>query len=219
LLNATDFWAGLADSNDLRQYLFDTDFVALRTFVREMVTQSIIPFMESRVTGWNDQVASRRRGISGRFMSLSKRWTGFGSSRGSKSSNSSQGNPGSNYNTSTASYDPDSPEASMHRLADYAFMLRDWRLSSSIYDILRVDFGDDKAWSHHASANEMMALSLLLSSSTANSRLKIETIPGAGTLMELFAACSSPWNYTGVAEAPPLAKHRNGLIDYFSLPF
>ena len=143
--------------------------------MREMVTQSIVPFMEGRVTTWNDQVASRRRGLSGRFMSLSKKWTGFGSARGIKSSPVS-GSSNGNYNSSVGFYTPDAPEAVMHRLADYAFMLRDWKLSSTIYDILRADFGDDKAWSHHAIANEMTAVSLLLATHSANARLKIEAV-------------------------------------------
>ena len=163
--------------DEYQQYLYDTDVAVLRTFVREMVTQSILPFMENRVTVWNDQVASRRRGISGRFLSLSKRWAGFGSGRASKPSPSSTtSSPGSNYNTSLGFYSHDSPEAVMHRLADYAFMLRDWKLSSSIYDILRTDFDDDKAWRHHAVANEMAASSLLLAAQTSTTRLKAETI-------------------------------------------
>ena len=64
----------------------------------------------------------------------------------------------------------------MHRLADYAFMLRDWKLSSSIYDLLRTDFDDDKAWRHHAVANEMAAISLLMIAQTSTTRLKVETI-------------------------------------------
>ena len=165
---------GMGDS---RQYLFDTDAAVIRTFVREMVTQSILPFMEGRVTAWNDQVASRRRGISGRFMSLSKRWTGFGAARTTNSSPSNNsGALSSNYDSVQGFYAPNSPEAIMHRLGDYAFMLRDWKLASSIYDILRTDFGDDKAWKYHATVNEMTALSLLLTNHVASSSPKSETI-------------------------------------------
>ena len=133
--------------------------------------------MEGRVTTWNDQVASRRRGISGRFMSLSKRWTGFGSTRGAKSFTSNSPGPlGSNYDPVQGFYSPESSEATMHRLADYAFMLRDWKLASSIYDMLRADFNDDKAWNHHAAASEMAALSLLLTPQNVNSKIKTDMI-------------------------------------------
>ncbi|MCJ1394912.1 hypothetical protein MMC18_007792 [Xylographa bjoerkii] len=163
--------------NDFRHFLFDTDVAVIKTFVREMITQSILPFMEGRVTTWNDQVASRRRGISGRFMSLSKRWTGFGTSKGSKGSPSNLSGPSSsNYDAVHGFYAPDSPEATMLRLADYAFMIRDWALASSVYEILRADFGDDKAWNYHAAANEMNALSLLLTTQTTTTKSRTEAI-------------------------------------------
>lgn len=145
------------DYEDNTRYIFETDAAAIRTFVREMVIQSIIPTMERNVSLWNDQVASKRKGLGGRFMSMSKRWTGFGS--GSKSVAS-----GSNYNDGY--YGPDTPEATLRRLADYAFMLRDWKLAQSTYGLLRTDFEGDHAWRHHAAANEMGALALLLMAQT-----------------------------------------------------
>lgn len=135
--------------------------------------------MESRVTAWNDQVASRRRGISGRFMSLSKRWTGFGStSKGASSSGLAGGaSPsGNNYDSIQGFYGADTAEATMRRLADYAFMLRDWKLALSTYELLRTDFASDKAWKYLAGANEMAAISTLLGSSTATSRPRPETV-------------------------------------------
>jgi trafficking protein particle complex subunit 8 len=40
----------------------------------------------------------------------------------------------------------------MRKLADYAFMLRDWKLANSTYDIVRKDFANDKAWKYAAGA-------------------------------------------------------------------
>lgn len=40
----------------------------------------------------------------------------------------------------------------MRKLADYAFMLRDWKLAHSTYDIVRKDFANDKAWKYAAGA-------------------------------------------------------------------
>lgn len=159
--------------------LFESDFAAIKTFVREMVTQSVVPFMESRVTTWNDQVASRRRGISGRFMSLSKRWTGFGSTAKTLSSSGLPGTAtqsGSNYNSIQGFYGSDTAEATMRRLADYAFMLRDWKLALSTYELLRTDFASDKAWKYLAGANEMAAISSLLGSSLPTSRSRSEMV-------------------------------------------
>ena len=165
------------ESSDVNSYLFNTDIDAITMFVREMITQSIVPFMEGRVTKWNDQLVSRRRGISGRFMSLSKRWTGFGSSRGSSPSPVGSNNAkNSNFNYVEGYYLPDSSEATMQKLADYAFMLRDWKLSSSVYDLLRTDFADDKAWTQQALVSQMAVTSILLDYSLSGARFKMDTI-------------------------------------------
>lgn len=130
--------------------------------------------MERSVSTWNEQILSRRRGLSGRFMSLSKRWTPFGSSRNSSSSTATSSN--SNYDSLQGFYRPDAPEAIMRRLADYCFMLRDWKLALSTYDILRTDFQNDKAWRHYAGAAEMAALSTLMAPTVAYSKTRAETI-------------------------------------------
>lgn len=151
---------------------------AIRTFVRELVAQSVVPHMENRVALWNDQVASKRRGISGRFMSMSKRWTGFGAgSRGVAGSGGSAGSGSSgNYDSLQGFYRPDTPEALLRKMADYAFMLRDYKLSSSTYELLRTDFNNDKAWKYHAGANEMSAISNLLNPLANTAKSKVESI-------------------------------------------
>ncbi|KAI0398878.1 ER-golgi trafficking TRAPP I complex 85 kDa subunit-domain-containing protein [Xylaria palmicola] len=162
-MSAAEELVDLRKSEDLEgyedptKYIFESDATAIRTFIREMVTQSIIPTMERHVSVWNDQVASKRRGITGRFVGLTRRWGFSTNSRASGSGSSS----GSNYD-SLGFYQSDTPEAVMRKLADYAFMLRDWKLAHSTYDILRGDFQNDKAWRYHAAANEMAALSLLI---------------------------------------------------------
>ena len=133
--------------------------------------------MENRISVWNDQIASRRRGLSGRFMSLSKRWTGFGSSRGNLSGIVGGSNlSGTNFDADNGYYPSDTPEATMRQLADYAFMLRDWNLAYSTYELLRADYGQDKAWVYHAAANEMAAISLLLMPQTMSARSRSETV-------------------------------------------
>lgn len=159
------------------KYILESDATAIRALLREMVAQSIVPFMESRIMTWNDQVASRRRGISGRFMSLSKRWTGFGSSKSAgPGSGGSQNASGSNYDYQRGFYPPETPEATMRQLGDYAFMLRDWKLAYSTYEFLRSDFSHDKAWSYHAAANEMAAITSLLIPQTSSTRPRSDNI-------------------------------------------
>lgn len=170
------------------KYIFETDATAIKTFVREMVIQSIIPTMERNVSLWNDQVASKRKGIGGRFMSMSKRWTGFGG--GSKSAPS-----GSNY--SGGFYHPDTPEATLRRLADYAFMLRDWKLAQSTYGLLKTDFESDHAWRHHAAANEMGALALLIMAQT-KTHTPAKVLNSAGDMLgdatySYLTRCGAPY--------------------------
>ncbi|KAF2750527.1 hypothetical protein M011DRAFT_456392 [Sporormia fimetaria CBS 119925] len=143
--------------------------------VRLPTSQAVVPQMERNVATWNEQVLSRRRGISGRFMSLSKRWTPFGSSR---SSSPAIGSSNSNYDPLQGFYRPDAPEALMRKLADYSFMLRDFKLALSTYDILRTDFNNDKAWRHYAGAAEMSALSALLSTAPQSTKTRAESIDG-----------------------------------------
>lgn len=167
-------------------YLFESDIMSLKTFIRELVAQSVIPFMENRVAVWNDQVASRRRGLSGRFMSLSRRWTGFGSGSRSSFVGSGSGGASGNYDTTRGYYSPDAPEAILRKLADFAFMLRDWKLSASTYELLRSDYSNDKAWRYHAGAHEMSAVSVLLNPQGMPAKVKLETVD-----QQLETACYS----------------------------
>lgn len=137
--------------------------------VREMTQLSVIPWMERCIATWNDQVASRRRGLSGRFLSMSKRYFGNAGSRNSTSASS-------NYDPVTASYLPSSPEAQMRKLADFAFMLRDWKLAHSVYDMLRTDFNTDKAWKHTAGAQEMTVVSLVLTGAPLSHKTRADVI-------------------------------------------
>lgn len=155
-------------------YLFDSDIMSIKTFVRELVAQSVIPFMENRVSVWNDQVASRRRGFSGRFMSLSRRWAGFGTGSRSSFVGSGSGGVSGNYDATRGFYVPDAPEAILRKLADYAFMLRDWKFSATIYELLLSDYSNDKAWRYHAGAHEMWAASMLLNTHKTSAKTKLE---------------------------------------------
>lgn len=160
-------------------YLFESDVMAIKAFVRELVAQSVVPFMENRVAVWNDQVASRRRGLSGRFMSMSRRWTGFGSSARSGFTGSGAGGVSGNYDAARGFYKPDASEAILRKMADFAFMLRDWKLSATTYDLLRSDYGNDKAWKYHAGAHEMYAASILLNPLAAPAKTKLEVVDQA----------------------------------------
>lgn len=176
---------------DPTRYIFESDATAIRTFIREMVTQSIVPTMERHISIWNEQVASRRRGLTGRFMNLSRKWAFGGSSRSSSGGTSGSG---SAYDMS-GFYRAEAPEAIMRKLADYAFMLRDWKLAQSTYDLLRSDFSDAKAWKHHAAVNEMAAISLLIMPQQLTSKTRSETIDQMleAAFYSYNTRCSAPY--------------------------
>ncbi|KAI0198088.1 ER-golgi trafficking TRAPP I complex 85 kDa subunit-domain-containing protein [Astrocystis sublimbata] len=178
------------DYEDPTKYIFESDATAIRTFIREMAMQSIIPTMERNVSLWNDQVASKRKGLAGRFVGLTRRW-GFGSNSRSSGSGSSSG---SNYDT-LGFYTSETPEAIMRKLADYAFMLRDWKLAHSVYEILRGDFNNDKAWRYHAAANEMGAISMLLLPQNISSKTRAETIDAMleAAFYSYLTRCTAPY--------------------------
>lgn len=70
------------------RYLTADDVTSCKAMVREFVVQSLIPFMERNIQHWNEQVASARRGLTGRLFGASRRL--FGSSSRTHSSQSLQ---------------------------------------------------------------------------------------------------------------------------------
>ncbi|ORY05323.1 hypothetical protein K493DRAFT_204561 [Basidiobolus meristosporus CBS 931.73] len=134
------------------------DFYLIQNFVKEMVVQSIIPYMERSIHHWNEQVASIRRGFTGRLFSASRKY--FGSSN--KPSGIIQSPQIRGSGISGVMYHHSAPEAQMRRLADFAFMLRDYKFALSVYDTVKKDYSTDKAWKYFAGAYEMMGLCSLM---------------------------------------------------------
>lgn len=62
--------------------LGDKDALAMRIFLRELVVQSLAPWMERNVQQWNETLAASRRGITGRLFSAGRKYFG-GSGRSS----------------------------------------------------------------------------------------------------------------------------------------
>lgn len=178
------------DFEDPTRHIFESDATAIRTFIREMVTQSIIPTMERHVSVWNDQVASKRKGLAGTFSSLTKRFP-FGSTRSSLGGSSGV----------KEAYDPagfyhaQAPDAILRKLADYAFMLRDWKLANSTYELLRAGFANAKAWKYQAAADEMAAVSLLLVPQYTSSKSRYEAVEQIieSAVYSYSTRCMSPY--------------------------
>ena len=185
-LSPSEELSNLANNPDLIQLheeeqhaTFASDAAAIRTFIRELVAQSVVPHMEQRIALWNEQIASRRRGITGRFMSISRRWGGIGSSsRNAMSATNLTGSGTSgNYDSVQGLYRYDSPEALLRKLADYSFMLRDYKLAASTLELVRSDYTNDRAWKYLAGANEMCYVANLLNplTGTASAKVRMET--------------------------------------------
>ncbi len=68
------------------------DIVAIRGFLRELTTQSLIPWMEGRIREWNEIFNNSRRGITGRLFGAGRKFFGSGST-------GNKGNAGSGYNS------------------------------------------------------------------------------------------------------------------------
>lgn len=119
---------------------------AIDNLVGDMVRQSVIPFMQRCIDTWTE-VYQSRRGITGRLFGK------YFSGGSSKSSNNYQ----------DGKYHLESSESQLRRLADYSFMLRDYSFAYNVYEILKKDHTNDKAWSYLASSQEMCLFSYLLS--------------------------------------------------------
>ncbi|WVF67170.1 hypothetical protein IAT40_001916 [Kwoniella sp. CBS 6097] len=149
-------------SRPARKKLYGTKLTAedtqrLAALVRELVGQSLVPWMEARVREWNEVYHANRRGITGRLFGAGRKFFG------SRPNSPAPGTTPTGYNTVKGYYPTTAVEALSRRLADFAFMLRDYKFAGSVYDSLRKDFAQDRAWRYAAAATEMYGLCLLLS--------------------------------------------------------
>ncbi|CAO3682429.1 unnamed protein product [Rhizopus microsporus] len=157
--------------------LTDENVNQIRSMVQEFVAQSLIPFMERNIQQWNEQVASARRGLTGRLFGASRRL--FGTSSRSSSTQSLQSvaaqGPNVPYGSSSITVYPfAAPEAQMRKLADFAFMLRDYKFAYTIYDTVRRDYATEKAYKYHAGTQEMMGVCLLMMDQPLTSKTDVD---------------------------------------------
>jgi hypothetical protein len=67
-------------SHDYAARLSESDIDAIRAFLREFVSQSLVPWMESRVREWNEVYIGSRRGLTGRLFGAGRKLFGSGRS-------------------------------------------------------------------------------------------------------------------------------------------
>ncbi|KAJ3204257.1 Trafficking protein particle complex 8 [Entophlyctis luteolus] len=129
-------------------FFTEKDVTAFEILVKEFVVQFLLPSMERSVQHWNEQVASRR------FL---------GTTAPSPAKSPVGSLPNDELQTA---YPHTSAEQVLRKLADYSFMLRDYKFAYSIYDSIKKDFqGQEKGIKHFAGVQEMIALCVLMSDS------------------------------------------------------
>ncbi|TPX70879.1 hypothetical protein SpCBS45565_g01477 [Spizellomyces sp. 'palustris'] len=139
-------------------YLTNDDFAGIDEFVKDLVVQKIIKHMESCIQHWNEQVASNRRGLTGRL----NRLVGLKYFGGGTKSQAATPAPVTDKSGVTV-FPHNAPEMIMRRLADFAFMLEDYRLAFGTYDSIRKDFqGNERFVKFHAGTQEMLGLTVLM---------------------------------------------------------
>ncbi|GAO50964.1 hypothetical protein SAICODRAFT_55322 [Saitoella complicata NRRL Y-17804] len=174
---------------DEERYLSIPDADALKAFVRHLTTEALVPFMERQIQTWDQTIVGPRRGLTGRLSSLSRRY--FGSAPSTRTSSPSH----TSYDPSTGSYPPTSPEAQMRKMADWAFMLRDWKLANSTYEMLRKEFSSEKAFGQQAGAQEMYAITHLMMLQPLSARTRQEILDPAvdSALYSYLTRSNSPY--------------------------
>ncbi|GAA5899344.1 Trs85p [Sporobolomyces salmoneus] len=142
------------------------DLQNLSVFTREFVSQSLVPFLERTVTVSNEQFNNSKKSLGGRLFSVGRKY--FGSSSSTPTTgNSRSGSPVTSgaqlsYNSGKGFYPFQSQESQSRRLADLAFMLRDYKLAGTVYGEVARDFKGDRAWKFFTSAVRMQGISQLL---------------------------------------------------------
>ncbi|KAI9228169.1 MAG: ER-golgi trafficking TRAPP I complex 85 kDa subunit-domain-containing protein [Piptocephalis tieghemiana] len=191
------------------ELLSPEDVQGIRVMCKELLTQTIIPFMEQNCQIWNEQIASGRRGLTGRLFSASRRLLGQSSS--SSSSGGKHKRRGSEETRSTVQdgpfYSYGTPEAQLRRLADYSFMLGDYRFAQSIYETLRRDFATERAWKYQAAVQSMFTLCALI----------LMPLGGSGAKMDVVGAIEYSYHSLVHKGNLPVAAARMAMLHYEAL--
>ncbi|KAL5034933.1 hypothetical protein RTP6_002703 [Batrachochytrium dendrobatidis] len=160
-----------------------SDYSNVNTFIEEFLLDHIISRMVGQMKEWEQDVASVRRGISGRLFKVGLKYFS-----GSKSA-ASHPVPFTDPITGQTMFPFLSPELIMRRLGDYAFMLRDYRYALSIYESVKKDFTSNERYAkYYAGIQEMMAVTSLMITDSPKS--SIDAMAENAVLKYIDAKCS-----------------------------
>ena len=141
---STDLWNGQGKRGNC---LSVSDRLAIRRYIAQLMTGSLLPAMERRISDLNNIVTERKKGVRNVFRGLF-RPTRVGGKDPSEEKSSTEG----------GSYRFDSVESQVRLLADSLFIIKDYDGALSMYKLIRDDYKNDRAMLHYASVQEMMAL-------------------------------------------------------------
>eukprot|EP01134_Creolimax_fragrantissima_P006646 CFRG6646T1 len=141
----------LSVGGETAKYLKDTDVHNIVTFVTAFVQNAVLPAMQASYLELSNALANTKKGIARSFFSSARRWYGA-SPQGMASGRDTLFTVGLSR---SGRYQYNGIEAKLRRLADLAFMLRDYEMAFQVYQVLRREYQSDKAWLYSAGAQEM----------------------------------------------------------------
>ena len=138
----TDLWGGNGKKGNC---LSVNDRVLLRRYFQKLVTTSLLPALERRIADLNAVVSERKKGVRNLVKSFWRK-------------PKEEGLLQESHTDFSVKYRYDSIESQTRLLADTLFMMQDYESALSTYRLIRDDYKSDKALTHYANVQEMMAI-------------------------------------------------------------
>mmetsp|Transcript_18464 Transcript_18464/g.52988 ORF Transcript_18464/g.52988 Transcript_18464/m.52988 type:complete len:1404 (-) Transcript_18464:37-4248(-) len=150
--------ASPVDYASLGNRLSPVDIQNLRRYVGSLVSSSLLPAVERRISHLNIQVSNHKKGMKNMMKGFfRKSKDSSGESYHGANSTATAVNAGA-----TGGYPYSSIESQTRLLADTLFLMRDYEAALSMYRLVKDDYKQDRAHLHHASVNELMGLCIYL---------------------------------------------------------
>ncbi|WBW72358.1 TRAPP III complex subunit Trs85a [Schizosaccharomyces osmophilus] len=138
----------------------------MKSLVTTILFEGIRPFMQRCVNSWEENTAAHYGGFTGKLLFASKKYIGKNHSSSAQR----------NYDSDSFMYSSDKPEAVKRRMADFLFMLHDYKRAYEIYDELRKTFSQERAWNYLASCLEAQITCLLMQNRVITPKLRTSVL-------------------------------------------
>ncbi|KAI8920698.1 ER-golgi trafficking TRAPP I complex 85 kDa subunit-domain-containing protein [Entophlyctis helioformis] len=152
---------GLSHGRGLR--LSVSDFQAVDVLIKDFLLKQVLDRITRQMRDWERDIASARRGLSGRLFKVGLKY--FGASKSAAPAPSAY----MDMATRTTVFPFASPELIMRRLGDYAVMIRDYKYALTVYESVKKDFSANERYvKFYAGVQEMIAVAALLVTDNPN---------------------------------------------------